>query len=254
MRNRGKKHRKGIIVAVFLIAFAIFLAYHLLIMQSPPPLESGDSVDFSRAVVIDGIGLTKPNLVFLEGVREVLVKAGLNVESFCGSQVTIRLLDDFGGYGLVILRAHSAIDTKHGFLYIFSAESYSRDKYLNEQYYGAYREAYTFDSNEGPYFALRADLLGSEGGLKGSVIILMGCNGTNSDHAIEKLFERGVKAIIAWDGYVDLEYTDKVVLALLRLVYEEGLSFCEAVQRVMDMMGPDPIWGSRLVYLDNPEV
>ncbi|MEM1514873.1 MAG: hypothetical protein QXH24_02325 [Candidatus Bathyarchaeia archaeon] len=223
-------------------------------MQSQPPSLEEGGVDFSRAVIIDSIGLTKPNPAFLEGAREVLVNAGLKVEFFNGSQVTIRLLDDFGGYGLVILRVHSAIDIKHGFLYLFSAEPYSKDKYLYEQYYGAYREAYTFDSNEGLYFALRADLLGSEDGLRGSTIILMGCNGTNSEYAIEKLFEKGAKEIIAWDGYVDLEYTDKVALKLLRLVYEEGLSFSEAVQRVMDVMGPDPIWGSRLAYLDNPEV
>ncbi|MEM2714696.1 MAG: hypothetical protein QXL45_03135 [Candidatus Bathyarchaeia archaeon] len=210
-------------------------------------------MDFSRAALVDGIGLTKPNPAFLDGAHEILVGAGLKVDIYRGNQVTIRLLDNLEGYGLVILRVHSAIDAKYGFLYLFSAELYSRGRYPLEESYGAYREAYTFDGSEGPYFALRADLLGRDDGLRGSTIILMGCNGTGSEHAIKRLFERGVRAIIAWDGYVDLEYTDKVTLMLLRLVYCEGLSYGEAVQKIVDTIGPDPIWRSKPVYLISPE-
>jgi hypothetical protein len=46
-------------------------------------------------------------------------------------------------------------------------------------------------------------------GLNGSTIILMGCNRTGSKHALNRLLERGVKAIIAWNDYVDLEYLTK---------------------------------------------
>ncbi|RLI10102.1 hypothetical protein DRO25_03675, partial [Candidatus Bathyarchaeota archaeon] len=109
--------------------------------------------------------------------------------------------------------------------------------------------AYTFDENEGPYFALRADLLGDKGSLSGSVIILMGCNGTNSKHATNKLFERGVKAIVAWNGYVDLEYSDNIILNLLKDVYRHGLGFQKAAEKLMSEHGPDPMWKSKLEYL-----
>jgi len=50
----------------------------------------------------------------------------------------------------------------------------------------------------------------------------MGCNGANSEHVISRLFERNVKAIIAWDGYVDLNYTDEITLKLIEAVYKIG--------------------------------
>ncbi|MEM2740232.1 MAG: hypothetical protein QXQ29_05485 [Candidatus Bathyarchaeia archaeon] len=260
MRARRRKGRRRITLMLFstvasLTVLAASLAYYLSIPQdlsSSSNREGGTGA--SRAVIVDGIGLTKPNPAFLEGVRETLIQAGLNVDVYSGSQVTMKLLDSIQGYSLIVLRVHSAVDAKYRFLYLFSTEAYNSERYLLEQLYGAYREAYTFDRSEGPYFALRADLLGDEDGLKGSTIILMGCNGTNSNHAIERLFERGVESIIAWDGYVSLEYTDEATLTLLKLVYIEGLSYGDAVQRVMESMGSDPTWGSRLIYLANPEI
>ncbi|MEM0049141.1 MAG: hypothetical protein QXW39_01205 [Candidatus Bathyarchaeia archaeon] len=58
----------------------------------------------------------------------------------------------------------------------------------------------------------------NQDGLNGSIIILMGCNGANSEHAISRLFEKVVKAIIAWDGYVDLNYTDEITLKFIEAV------------------------------------
>jgi len=92
----------------------------------------------------------------------------------------------------------------------------------------------------------------NQGRLNGSTIILMGCNGTNSEHAINRLFERGVKAIIAWDGYVDLDYTDKITLKLIEAIYKKGLNLEEVVKRIMDEYGPDPTYKSKLKYLIKP--
>lgn len=245
--------------AKWLVGFAVLAIVALSIvvwhLQSSPnqptsqPQQGETNVNMSRAVIIDGIGLTRPNHEFIQGVKEVLSRAGLSVDVYQGEQVTMDLLNNVGGYGLIILRLHSAVDRDYGFLYLFSTESYSSTKYLLEQSQGAFKEAHTFDESEGPYFALRADLFGREDGLKGSTIILMGCNGTNSEHAINKLLAKGVKAIIAWDGYVDLEYTDNVTLSLLKTVYEEGVEFQEAVEKIMTELGSDPLWKSKLEYL-----
>jgi len=77
----------------------------------------------------------------------------------------------------------------------------------------------------------------------------MGCNGTNSQQIIDNLFfKRGVKAIIAWDGYVDLNYTDEITVELLKAVWEH-MNFDGAVKKVMDERGADPTWNSGLEYL-----
>ncbi len=231
---------------------SVFIAVLLLILAPyfhGPQSQPSYGVNPSKAVIIDGIALTKPNPKFIQGAKEILSQAGLKVDVYQGEKVTIELLRKIGGYELIILRVHSAIHKRYGFLYLFSAEKYSVYRYIPEQIQGAVKEAYTFNENEGPYFALRADLLGDKGSLSGSIVILMGCNGTNSKHAANKLFEKGVNAIIAWNGYVDLEYSDNIILNLLRAVYEHGLSFKKAVGKLMNGYGPDPMWKSRLECL-----
>jgi len=202
-----------------------------------------------RAAIIDGIGLTMPNPKFIEEAKKVLGEEGLSVEVYEGSEVTINLLNNIGGYEVLILRTHSAVSQADGYLYIFSAEKYDEKLYITERLEGIVKKAYTFNENEGPYFALRADQLGEENGLKGTTIILMGCNGTNSYKTIKTLLIRGAKAIIAWNGYVDLNYTDEITLNLIKAVYTEGLSYKEAIEKIMKQYGPDPIYKSKLEYV-----
>ncbi len=247
-KKSAKKRKIKWVLALQVASITVLLLVLTPYFNGSQP-RSGYGVNLSKAVIIDGIALTKPNPKFIQGVKEILSQAGLEVDVYQGEKVTIELLRNISGYGLIILRVHSAIYKRYGFLYLFSAEKYSAYKYISEQIQGAVKEAYTFNENEGPYFALRADLLGDKGSLSGSVIILMGCNGTNSKHATNKLFERGVKAIIAWNGYVDLEYSDNLTLNLLKAVYEHGLSFKKAVEKLMNGYGPDPLWKSRLEYL-----
>jgi len=259
-KRTGRRMLKRKIPLILKAVFIVFLLCALVLLYSrwfsgvnQPTSSGGLGVDVSRAAVVDGIGVTKPNPEFIQGVKEILERAGLRVDVYGGRDVTIDLLRNIGGYGLLILRLHSAIDLKYGFLYLFSAEEFDEVEYDArfgvEKGFGAVREGVTFENER--YFALRADLLGYMGpnGLNGSIIILMGCNGTGSEQALNKLFGRGVKAIVAWDGYVDLEYTDKLTLNLIKTVYDEDLKFPEAVKKVMEEYGPDPTYKSRLRHL-----
>ena len=248
-------------VSIIVILVALVAIFYL----TKPPMEnilsnheeSEPLVDESKAVLVDGIALTDPNPQFTARIEEILAQANITLDIYEGEEVTIDLLRNIGGYGLIILRVHSAIDKEHGFLYIFSAEKFDKEEYNSkyteeERISGAVREGITFKNES--YFALRADLLGYLGdkGLNGSIIILMGCNGTDSQQAINKLFERGVKAIIAWNGYVDLDYTDETIIELLKEVYENHIDFSRAVEKVMNDKGADPIWKSKLEYVANP--
>lgn len=242
---KGKRAKWTLGLVIFVTVFPSVFALYLHFSQTQPTYKCAD---LPRAVIIDGIALTKPNPQFIQSVNETLRKAGLDVDVYQGKEVTINLLRNIGGYSLVILRMHSAID-KFGFLYVFSAEKYNETGYSNLRAYGAVKEAITFENQS--YFALRADLLGymSEKGVNGSTIILMGCNGTNSQYAINKLFKKGVKAIIAWNGYVDLGYSDNITLNLLKDIYEDNMSFQKAVEKIMNEYGSDPKWKSRIKYL-----
>jgi len=205
------------------------------------------SVEVPRAAILDGLYRTEPNLTFINHLVDCLGKAGFHVELFQGENVTVNLMRDIGGYKLLVLRLHSAIHTD-GWLYLFSGELYTESKYVREQLSGAVRRGYTFNESEPPYFALNSAFLGMNKpeGLKNSIIILMGCNGTGDLYSIKRLLERGVKAYIAWSGYIDSSYSDAVTLKLVRALCLEELSPKEAVEKIMKEIGPDPLYGSVL--------
>jgi hypothetical protein len=202
-----------------------------------------------KAAIIDGLYSTHPNPSFTQNMIKILEDAGLQVDVFQGKNVTIDLLRNIKGYELVVLRLHSSMHTD-GFLYLFSGELYEESEYVTEQSYGAVRKAYTFDDDEPPFFAIKAVFLGinDQNGLDRSTIILMGCNGTGNPFSIQRLLERGAKAYIAWNGYVDLTYSDQATLKLVNALYKDKLDLKQAVEKVMIEIGPDRTYSSTLQY------
>jgi hypothetical protein len=214
--------------------------------QQPEPQTN---VNVPKAAILDGLYNIDPNLTLTERLTNILVDAGYRVDLFRGENVTIGLMENIGGYEVLILRLHSAIHTDR-FLYLFSGELYAESKYVNEQLSGAVRKGYTFTEGEPPYFALNAAFLGNNkpDGLSGSTIILTGCNGTGEPYVIERLFERGAKTYISWNGYVDLHHSDEATLSLVRALYSERLGLKEAVEKVTKEVGADPFYNSTLEY------
>lgn len=214
--------------------------------QQPGPQTN---VGVPKAAILDGLYNVDPNLTLTERLTNILVNAGYRVDLFRGENVTIDLLRNIEGYKILILRLHSAIHTDR-FLYLFSGELYTESKYVNEQLSGAVRKGFTFTEGEPPYFALNAVFLGNNkpDGLNGSTIILTGCNGTGEPYAIQRLFERGAKTYVSWNGYVDLHHSDEATLSLIRALYSERLSLKEAVEKVIREVGPDPFYNSVLEY------
>ena len=218
--------------------------------EKPPDVSPSPSpqpnVAVPKAAILDGLWRTQPNLTFTENLRGCLEGMGFRVDIFQGENVTINLLRSIKGYEIIVLRLHSCIHTD-GFLYLFSGELYTESKYVEEQLSGAVRRGYTFIESEPPYFALNSVFLGRDApeGLSDSLIILMGCNGTNDPYSIQRLLERKVEAYIAWNGFVDLSYSDAVTLRLVN-VLSAGSSPKEAVQDVINKYGPDPHYGSIL--------
>lgn len=205
-------------------------------------------VTVPRAAILDGLYDTEPNSTLTGSMVQCLSNAGYTVDVFRGANVTVDLLRNVGGYKILILRLHSTIHTD-GFLYLFSGEKYTESKYVNEQLAGAVKKAYTFNESEPPYFALNAVFLGNNkpDGLNGTTIILTGCNGTATPYMIKRFFERGVKAYVSWDGYVDLSHSDEATLRLVKALCSEGLSPKVAVEEVNREVGRDPFYQSELV-------
>ena len=246
-KSRSPRLRKTITLTAFSLilisAFVVWANWPSAANQPKP--QTNDNV--LKAAILDGLYDTDPNATLIGSMVNYISSAGYCVDVFRGTNVTIDLLRNIGGYKILILRLHSTIHTD-GFLYIFSGEQYTESKYVNEQLTGAVRKAYTFNESETPYFALNAVFLGNNNpdGLKGTTIILTGCNGTATPYVMQRFFERGVKAYISWNGYVDLSHSDEATLRLVRALYTEKLGLNEATAEVMKEVGPDPFYKSEL--------
>ncbi|MCJ7762914.1 hypothetical protein MUP38_05625, partial [Candidatus Bathyarchaeota archaeon] len=170
--------------------------------------QEGISANISKAAILDGLYDKAPNSTLTESMVQYLSNAGYVVDVYRGTNVTIDLLRNVGGYKILILRLHSSVHTD-GFLYVFSGEEYAESKYVDEQLAGAVRKAYTFNESEPPYFALNSVFIGKlkPNGLNGTTIILAGCNGTATKYVIQRLFQEGINAYISWNGYVNLPHS-----------------------------------------------
>ncbi|MEM3480023.1 MAG: hypothetical protein QXV74_08305, partial [Candidatus Bathyarchaeia archaeon] len=85
---RGISGRWLTIVKVALI-LSLILAITLLCSRlTPSNRDSGSpaspSVDMFRAAIVDGIGFTRPNPSFTQGVKDLLEGAGLRVDIYEG--------------------------------------------------------------------------------------------------------------------------------------------------------------------------
>jgi len=213
----------------------------------PQPAQQ-TAIEVPKAAILDALYASSQDLAYEQSLTNYLSTAGYRVDVFRGENVTIDLLRNVGGYKVLILRLHSAIRSSDGFLYLFSGEKYTQSKYVQERFYGGVREGITFDNVS--YFAINAVFLGGNNptGLKDSTIILMGCNGTGDSYSIQRLLDRGVKAYIAWTGYVELSYSDEATIALVKALYLERSSVQAAVEEAMKEAGTESAYNSVLEY------
>lgn len=248
-----QSRRLRIGLAIAFSCLLIFSTSVLLWSGSTPSSQTGmkpsskSGIDAAKAVILDGLYVDSPNTAFSQSLENYLSNAGFKVDVFEGENVTIDLLMNIAGYKLLILRLHSAVHSD-GFLYVFSGEKYSQSRYGAEQVHGSVRKGITFEGKE--FFAINAVFLAvnNPSGLNGSTIVFMGCNGTNDALSIRRLFDKGVKAYIGWNGYVDLSYSDRAILTLARDLYVDKMTVKDSVEEVMREVGPDPLYKSVLEY------
>lgn len=243
----SRRRLKGGLIAV---AFCLLVLSTSLFLWTSSTTSSQPAqqttIEVPKAAILDALYTGSEDLAYEQSLMNCLSIGGYRVDVFRGENVTIDLLRNIGGYKVLILRLHSAIGSGGGFLYLFSGETYTESKYVQDRLSGAVREGITFDNVS--YFAINAVFLGGSNptGLKGSTIILMGCNGTGDSYSIQRFLDRGVKAYIAWSGYVELSYSDETTLALVKALYLQRSSVQAAVEEAMNEVGTEPEYNSVL--------
>jgi hypothetical protein len=238
------KKQLAMLLAIMILVVSTVSVLSYSRLQSQPP-----SFSFN-AGIIDQLGEEIPNTAFVNDATNILESHGFNV-TYHGGTLGVdffkKLADD--NYGIIILRAHSALRDDNSTVDLFTSEPWGDGSaHLQEQQDELvvkgilnYSVAQTSE-----YYAITSKFIDKlEGTFPRSVIIAMGCN--TLVPGLEQLggafLDKGAKTYVGWDGYVGNGDTDNATIELLKrlLVYNE--TFSESVNSLFDST-----YGSKMSY------
>ena len=81
-----------------------------------------------------------------------------------------------------------------------------------------------------------------------TLIIMSSCKTLHESDLVDAFINKGAKDVISWNDLVSLEHTDRAVESLIRNLCLDKLTIKEAVRVIDQEIGPDPQYGSRLLY------
>jgi hypothetical protein len=258
----GGRFASGVIV---ITAFAVVLSGLIALVALWP--ESGDRADLN-AVIVDQLATTDPNPAFVADVMTELELAGYHVDYVSAENVTVDFYRDLGAhqYELVILRSHSSGSlrinvTREGSgppetststldaVQLFTNEPYSTAEHVSNQLaLDLSRVRYEAGRDENAYFGITARFVATvmRGSFRGSVVLLMGCDGLSSNDLATAFIDRGADSFVGWSGRVTARHTDSVALSLLRHIARDGMDVEQAVAAANEEHGPDEAFNSSL--------
>jgi hypothetical protein len=111
----------------------------------------------------------------------------------------------------------------------------------------------SFYSRGGPwYFGIAPDFIrySMRGRFEKTLVIMMGCDGLRSDETAQAFLARGAEAFVSWSKPISASHTDAATQRLLELLLVRRLSVPEAVARTAADLGPDPLYGGELRFIE----
>jgi len=259
-RRTGNKKRKlrsslkllALVLAIAYLVTVAFFAWSPPERKGPLTYTTSTSPGLEKplkfeAAIIDQLVAFSPDVAFAEEAKRIFTSRGLTVKYHPAQEVTVDLYKKLPslGYGLIVLRVHSAVSDDGG-VYPFTSEPYSESAYPFEQLMG-YVGKGSVTKDPPYYFAISPSFVTyeMEGNFRGAIIVLSTCYGLSSPKFADRLIQRGASVVIGWDGPVNLAHTDKAINSLLKVLTERS-TVTQAIEAVMKEVGPDPEYGSLL--------
>jgi hypothetical protein len=240
-------NKKLIIISTALVTVIFLGAIFFLIFLQTPELK------FSlKAAIIDQLEAEFLNSEFNQTgiVSNILETAGFNVSYFRSETVDVAFFKKLAKYnfGIIILRAHSALREDKTLVDFFTSEKYKENEYVSEQQNGLLTAGYYSWKPGTYYFAITPKFIENlEGYFPKSIVITMGCNSLNvtCTEMAEAFIKKGAKAYIGWTGLVEPSHTDNETVKLLGKLLVENRTLNESVSATR----PDPLFYlSRMNY------
>jgi hypothetical protein len=191
------------------------------------------------AAIIDPLGEEMPNPSFVENVTATLEVYGFNV-TYKNGTLGVNFFENLAkyDYGIIILRAHSALRTDNSTVDLFTSEPYNPSAYVQEQQDGLLVEGYLNYAGNQTYFALTSKFIQNlQGSFSRSIIIAMGCNTLvpGLKQLAEAFIAKGASAFIGWNGYVGNIVTDDETQSLVTKLTADNETIGQATYEVYDM-------------------
>jgi len=215
-----------------------------------------------KAAIVDGL-INYPSSAFVNESVKILSDAGYVVDYIGNEMVTVDFYKRLPslGYDLIVLRVHcgplfrrlsDGTEIPEGTV-LFTTELYDTKKYVGYQVDGDVAIAEINGVPNERYFAVPPWFFerSAEGRFPNSTIILDSCYGFYEYAPLmmaQAFTERGARVYVGWDGEVQAQHTDAVILTLLRALYGDRLALSEAIERAMSEKGTDPYYQSVLLF------
>jgi len=243
---------------LYIIAISAVILLSLF-LTLPLIMNEGGTSTKPKAAIIDAL-IHYPNRTFVDEATKILSDAGFEVDYISHEEVTVDLYKSLPslGYKFLIFRVHCGPlirRLQNGTVVpgddaiLFTAETYLKDKYLSYQRNGQLAMAKIIGRDE-VYFAVPPWFFDqcAEGRFQDTIVILDSCYGFYSSSMAEAFVRRGAKVFIGWDGEVQASHTDSAVIILLSSLLIDGLTVKQSVDKVMENAGPDPYYGSVMLF------
>jgi len=255
------RNKQLFITTVLAIIIVSILAAYILYIHPEQSVKP-------KAAIIDQLNssMLSPtshyeNVTFINATRDLLYNRFSAVDYY-SDNATIEQYRRLSaeGYKLIVWRAHSALDNSSMFVAISTSEVY--DPSSNE--YSDYLESgqatlCKIAGDPKSYVAVTPRFIREAmiGKFEDTVLILMSCNGLKEgyDDTAKAFQEKGVRALISWDGWVDSLVNDNAIDLFLQHLITENDTIKQAVDKIPRQ---DSIWepfGTWLGYYPHaPEV
>lgn len=260
MNGLQKLDRKKLIQVFLVVLVFSLLAYSFLIRADNGSSSSENQSGVLKAAIVNQLSATQPNQEFVNESTSILTGADFKVDYYESDSVTVNFYRNLPkhGYDLIILRAHSGLETLGGqvskTVCFFTSEPYSKTDHVSEQWSNAVskgKPTVNPEEEEETYFVIRPKFVRSSMAedFDNALIIMMGCDGLVYTKMAEAFMDKGALAYIGWNGLVEADYVDRATLHFLRGLIEEKETINDAVWDTREEIGPDPDHkDSNLVY------
>ena len=243
------------LIGIVFVASMLGLGFIIYFLSRPPtPLPFQ-----YKAAIIDHLSHPEwgtANQTFIETSTAILENAGFSVKYYTWADVTVNFYRDLPlyGYGLIVLRVHSAAGIIGGeqSLALFTSEPYRGDRYQLERLQDRVVMVSLIKDKPPFYFGVSPKFVrhGMKGNFANTIIIMMGCDGlnTNTVKMAEAFVEKGASVYISWNLHVTAPHTDQATIRLLQHLVAENQTIRKSVEDTNKEAGPDPQYNSLLSY------